>query len=108
MPDIDQQEGGCICGGVRYRVTGSPVIVAHCHCRDCQRGGGGGHSTGAMFPVDRFRLTGPVRQYQLVSSQGTRVTRSFCPTCASPIFGRNDGAPDHVTSKRPVSLLCRA
>lgn len=97
MAKTDHHHGGCICGGIRYRVTGAPVIVAHCHCRNCQRGSGAGHSTGAMFPVDRFHLTGPVSEYQLDSSQGTRVTRGFCPTCGSPIFGRNDGAPDHVT-----------
>ncbi len=50
-----------------------------------------------MFPADRFHLTGPVQEYQLESSQGTRVTRTFCPTCGSPVFGRNDGSPDHVT-----------
>ena len=91
------REGGCLCGAVRYRVTGAPVIVAHCHCRDCQRGGGAGHSTGAMFPRERFVISGELSEYRLVSEPGTTVIRSFCPTCGSGIFGRNDGSADHVT-----------
>lgn len=89
--------GGCLCGAVRYSVTGAPVIVAHCHCRDCQRGGGAGHSTGAMFPVERFRISGDLSEFALTSDNGTRVIRSFCPTCGSGIFGRNDGMTGHVT-----------
>jgi hypothetical protein len=29
--------GGWLCGGVRYEIEGEPVVVAHCHCTDCQR-----------------------------------------------------------------------
>jgi hypothetical protein len=34
-------EGGCACGEVRYRLTGTPMIVHACHCRDCQKQTGG-------------------------------------------------------------------
>ncbi|MBA4173404.1 MAG: hypothetical protein C0511_12355 [Hyphomicrobium sp.] len=52
------RNGRCLCGAVTYDVVGPPVVVARCHCIDCQRGSGAGHSTGAMFPIDRFRLAG--------------------------------------------------
>ena len=87
--------GGCLCGAVRYEAEGEPVVVAHCHCEDCQRRSGAGHSTGAMFAADRFRLTGQVAEYKLMSDNGNEVTRVFCPACGSPIFGRNSWpAPD--------------
>jgi hypothetical protein len=89
--------GGCLCGAVRFETTGAPVIVAHCHCEDCQRLTGAGHLTGAMYPMDRFRLEGPGREFILRSEAGNEVTRVFCPTCGSPILGRNSGMPGFVT-----------
>ena len=50
-----------------------------------------------MFPVDRFRLSGSVAEYSYTADNGNQVTRIFCPTCGSPVFGRNSGSTDHVT-----------
>lgn len=41
--------GGCLCGAVRYEIKGKPVVVARCHCEECQKISGAGHSVGAMF-----------------------------------------------------------
>ena len=97
MQDAATRSGRCLCGGVRFEVHGQPVIVAHCHCVDCQRLTGAGHSTGAMFPVERFRLMGSVAEYKLQSASGNEVTRVFCPACGSPILGRNTGMAGVVT-----------
>lgn len=89
--------GQCLCGAVAFEAKGAPVVVAHCHCRDCQRLTGAGHSTGAMFPLDRFSIRGPVREYRLKSEAENEVTRVFCPSCGSPILGRNTAMPGFVT-----------
>ena len=89
--------GGCLCGAVRYEAEGQPLVVAHCHCEKCQRGSGTGHSTGAMFPADKFRLSGPVAEYKYKADNGNEVTRVFCPACGSPVLGRNSGATDYLT-----------
>ena len=89
--------GGCHCGNIRYNVIGAPVVVAHCHCKDCQRLSGAGHSTGAMFAVAQFSITGKIAEYTLESNAGHQVTKVFCPICGSPILGRNDGMEGFVT-----------
>jgi hypothetical protein len=33
----DVHEGGCVCGAVRYRVSGEPLRAYVCHCTYCQR-----------------------------------------------------------------------
>jgi hypothetical protein len=89
--------GRCLCGACAYEIDGEPVVVAHCHCLDCQRLSGAGHSTGAMFASDGVRLSGPVRSYDLAGDSGATVTRLFCPDCGSPLFGRNSGMPGFMT-----------
>jgi hypothetical protein len=50
-----------------------------------------------MFPEPGLRLRGAVVTYELVSEAGNRVTRFFCPTCGSPLFGKNSGMPGFIT-----------
>ena len=90
-------KGRCLCGAVTYEVAGTPVVVAQCHCINCQRGSGTGHTTGAMYPVDRFRLAGEIAEFKFTSEHGNEVARLFCPKCGSPILGRNSGMIGFVT-----------
>ena len=90
-------EGKCLCGAARYRIEDDPVVVAHCHCVDCQKASGTGHATGAMFLVQHVRLTGTTTEFQLKAESGNVVTRAFCPVCGSPISGRNSDMPAHLT-----------
>ena len=89
--------GSCQCGAINYEVEGQPKVVAHCHCENCQRGSGAGHTTGAMFSKVGFQLTGKVSEYRYKSDNGNVVTRVFCPACGSPIFGRNSGLKGYLT-----------
>ena len=89
--------GHCLCGNVRYSVLGDPIIVAHCHCDDCQRLTGAGHSTGAMYSESQLALEGRTSEFKLTSEAGNEVTRVFCPLCGSPILGKNTGMGGFVT-----------
>jgi hypothetical protein len=85
--------GSCLCGQIHYEVVGQPVVISHCHCKDCQRGSGAGHSTGAMYAEHQFHFSGRLGEFQLVSEASNKVTRVFCPSCGSPIYGKNSGMP---------------
>tara|TARA_R110002167_G_scaffold23131_6_gene82450 strand:+ start:2796 stop:3092 length:297 start_codon:yes stop_codon:yes gene_type:complete len=50
-----------------------------------------------MFPVTHFQVQGKVGEYKLQSENGNTVTRVFCPSCGSPILGKNSGAERFVT-----------
>jgi hypothetical protein len=90
--------GRCLCGASTYEIDGDPIVVAHCHCADCQRLSGSGHSTGAMFAESGVRMKGSIARYDLVSEAGNFVTRLFCATCGSPLFGKNSGMPGFITA----------
>ncbi len=35
MVDPEIHQGGCLCGAVRYEVTGPLDVVNYCHCTQC-------------------------------------------------------------------------
>ena len=48
--------GGCACGAIRYESTAEPIVMLHCHCRDCQRASGGPFTSFVVVPAEAFKL----------------------------------------------------
>jgi len=63
--------GGCLCGAVRYRCDGEPMMAGHCHCEDCRRTSGTGHASLMAVPEASLALTGEVRVYQRAADTAT-------------------------------------
>ena len=87
--------GGCLCGAIRYEVTGPEIDAELCHCRMCQRFSGGPVLAWASFPKEALRFTqGEPKYYQ--SSQGGPkyyesspiAERGFCSNCGSSLTYR--------------------
>ena len=83
-------EGGCLCGAVRYRVTGALRPVIACHCTQCRKTSGH-HVAATSAPRDRIDIDGTVTWFP--SSETAR--RGFCPTCGSNLFW--DGPGTHLS-----------
>lgn len=82
---MQPREGGCLCGAVRFRVTGAPFRTSACHCRFCQRRTGSAFGVGVYFKQDHFELLrGELKSYQHRSDESGRWLRvEFCPKCGS-------------------------
>jgi hypothetical protein len=78
--------GSCLCGAVRFNVSGTPIRMAQCHCLDCQRASGTGHMSNAIFRVADVEVTGETASYASASDSGNTLTRHFCPTCGGRVF----------------------
>ncbi|WP_083599182.1 GFA family protein [Shimia gijangensis] len=89
--------GKCLCGEVSYVADGLPVVVAQCHCEECRRLSGTGHSVGVMFRSNAVSLSGDPNEFSYSSSKGSKVTKGFCSNCGSHIYGTNTRTPDHLT-----------
>jgi hypothetical protein len=50
-----------------------------------------------MFAADKIRVRGDVKEFRLDSETGSIVTRTFCPRCGSPLFGKNSRMTGFVT-----------
>ncbi len=89
--------GRCLCGAVSYKAAGPPVVVGQCHCDECRRSSGTGHTVGAMFPAQAVALHGEPATYSYVSATGSTVTKAFCAQCGSSVYGTNSHMPNHMT-----------
>ena len=86
--------GGCACGAIRYESAAKPVLMLHCHCRDCQQSSGGPFSSFVIVPVEAFQLVqGSLRFHASPSEAGGHTRRGFCPECGAPIVVESDAAP---------------
>ena len=76
------QTGGCLCGAIRYRVTGPPRATSLCHCNSCRRATGGPSLAWAIFDEDKVEIVeGRLAIYR--SSPG--VERGFCAHCGTSL-----------------------
>lgn len=89
--------GKCLCGEITYTATGSPIVVAQCHCEECRRLSGTGHTVGAMFAAEAVAVSGQLSEFSYSSDKKSNVTKAFCANCGSPIYGKNTRLPDHLT-----------
>ena len=84
--------GGCLCGAVRYRITGELIWAGYCHCHSCRRFTGsvvtnwvGVADSGVEFTCGHSTV---------YAAPG--VERGFCAQCGSSLTYRADRFPDYI------------
>lgn len=85
--------GGCLCGTVRYRVSGEFVDAGYCHCRLCQRANGA--PVVAWFTVRAAAFDWTAGRASSYASS-TRYRRDFCAQCGTPLAFRRETAPEFI------------
>jgi hypothetical protein len=82
--------GGCLCGSVRYEVSGEVSNLCYCHCSSCRRAAGAPLVPWGTFARDGFRLTrGALAEYR----SSPPVLRGFCAACGTPLTYRHAARP---------------
>ena len=76
--------GGCLCGGVRYRIDGSYRDVICCHCENCRRTHGHIAAYTALRQADLTLVNDETLQWYHDASPDT--WRGFCNRCGASLF----------------------
>lgn len=98
-------DGGCACGGVRYRMESQPLFVHCCHCRWCQRESGASYALNALIEADRVSLLEGEPEMTLTpsnSGKGQKIWR--CPDCRVALWSNYAGFGDKVRFVRVGTL----
>jgi hypothetical protein len=88
--------GGCLCGGVHFRVDAPLVVATYCHCTRCQRRTGTAASAQARIQPGSLTVTQGeelIRTY--APSDG--FPKLFCGACGSALWSRSPDDPDIIS-----------
>ena len=76
--------GGCLCGGVRYQLTGQCRDIINCHCENCRRTHG---NFAAYTSVQQSELKFTCQHtLQWYHDESPDTFRGFCNCCGASLF----------------------
>ena len=88
--------GGCLCGSVRYQISGSLNDADHCHCSMCRRQHGAAFATYADVEPGQFKWTSG-RELTKVFETPSGDGWCFCGECGSSLAGTVNGEVTSIT-----------
>jgi hypothetical protein len=86
-------EGGCLCGAVRYRVSGRPYHLSHCHCTLCRRAAGAPFVSWFSVASGAFRV---MQGEPVCYRSSPEAVRGFCGRCGTQLTFQRDDTPGEV------------
>ena len=117
MSDEQTTDGSCLCGAVKFRISGAFERFFLCHCSRCRKDTGSAHGANLFSATASIEwLSGPdnIKTYRLPE---TRHERAFCIECGSalPRVAGNGamlivpaGSLDSGLDMRPTAHICFA
>ncbi|MCX5493255.1 GFA family protein [Kaistia dalseonensis] len=113
MTATSETTGSCLCGAVRYQITGPFERFFLCHCSRCRKGSGSAHGANIFSSQATLAwLSGEdsIRTYRVPES---RHARSFCVECGSGVPQAKGnwlmvpaGSLDSAIDIRPDAHIC--
>jgi len=88
--------GGCLCGAVRYEISGEPVTMRVCWCKDCQRLAAGNGAANVLFQRDSVKISGTPATFSKQADSGNVIDRKFCAACGTQMFGETAARPNFI------------
>jgi hypothetical protein len=87
--------GGCLCGAIRYEISGPLSKMHFCHCQMCRRGHGTPFANYVAAHPSDIRYTQGDEFISRYRSSASTV-RSFCRRCGSKLEFSSDATPDET------------
>ena len=93
VDQIEQIEGGCNCGAIRYVALGPPDQILVCHCHDCRRATGAQSVAWLFLPIQRYEI---VRGTPAEHASSEGVIRKFCTNCGTTLTWEGDSQSGRI------------
>ena len=88
-------KGGCLCGAVKFEISGPIQKIVQCHCSQCRKVQGNAFATNGFVSASDFNII--AGESELTGYDHSDVqTKYFCKHCGSPISSSNKDRPNEV------------
>jgi hypothetical protein len=107
--------GQCLCGVVKFRISGQFESFFLCHCGRCRKDSGSAHSANLFSTMAKIDWLSGKEYIKLFELSGSQHVKCFCATCGSalPFSQANDGvlvvpagSIDSPINMRPNAHIC--
>ena len=104
MDDIQYPiKGACQCGNVTYELLEPPIMVAACHCRECQKLSTSAFSITAIVKSTSVKFNGEMAQWSRPADSGNISAAKFCLTCGNRLYHYDPKDPQ-ILKLKPSTL----
>jgi len=77
--------GSCLCGRVRFEITGQLERFYLCHCEHCRKDTGSAHAANVFSSTAALHWLSGEHQVRHFNLPGTRHSKCFCSVCGSAL-----------------------
>ncbi|HCA27580.1 MAG TPA: aldehyde-activating protein [Betaproteobacteria bacterium] len=85
-------QGGCLCGAIRFEITGKIRRIVYCHCTQCRKAQGSAFATNGVVAADEIELLAGEDMLTGYESSPGQI-KYFCRRCGSPIMSKTQAKP---------------
>jgi hypothetical protein len=89
--------GGCLCGGVRFRLSEPATTAGYCHCTRCQRRTGTAASAQAAIDAGTLELLSGAGLLKCWRHPDGGWEKCFCRECGAHLFSRDPEDPARMS-----------
>lgn len=82
---MTDHKGSCLCGTVKFEVSGDFDRFYLCHCRYCQKDTGSAHAANLFSQTAQLNWLTGAEAVTSFTLPGTRHSKSFCKLCGSAL-----------------------
>lgn len=80
-----QHSGSCLCGEVRFTISGAFDRFYLCHCSHCRKDTGSAHAANLFSATAELTWLSGLASITTYTLPNTRHARSFCTVCGSAL-----------------------
>jgi len=87
--------GSCLCGEVKYGVSGEMGDITHCHCTSCRKAHGAAFPSVTAVKIKNFNILSGEKLLRSYKSTPNK-RRYFCSNCGSHIYAHRKSQEHYI------------